>query len=327
MASVVIRGQGVAACCCAHLLDAAGFSLALRPSDRPTVPALLIGEATQHLICDVFGRPDVFAGLPCIEQRVVAWGPGAKPVTLPHRAVVISEDDLGARIGPRRFDGESDAGWQIHAARPLPASCVERPFGMRTATAQAVALHQHAAACWIESVTAGWLFLISSGGGTGWLLSVGGALEPQLAESRLVAPLIQHRERAGATFPAYPRIATPLCGPGWLNCGAAAISFDPLSGDGVGYAVREGILAAAVIRAIEGGGDAEGLRAHYAMRVVAGFRRHLELCRPYYRTGGDGPWWQRELELLEQGIEWCRCEQAGENFRYRLNGFELQPAG
>ena len=41
-----------------------------------------------------------------------------------------------------------------------------------------------------------------------------------------------------------------MCGPGWLSCGTAALSFDPICGDGTGHAVREGILAAAVIFAV-----------------------------------------------------------------------------
>ena len=31
-------------------------------------------------------------------------------------------------------------------------------------------------------------------------------------------------------------------GSGWLACGTAAMGFDPICGDGTGYAVREGIL-------------------------------------------------------------------------------------
>jgi hypothetical protein len=96
------------------------------------------------------------------------------------------------------------------------------------------------------------------------------------------------------------------------------VGFDPICGDGTGNAVREGILAAAVVRAA---GDPDDLRAHYTARIVAGFRRHLELCREYYRTGGTGAWWRHELEALDRGIAWCGVDP---EFHYRLNGFELE---
>jgi hypothetical protein len=327
MARVHIRGQGVAAYCCAHLLDAAGLPVILQTVDRPTVPALLLGESTQQLACDIFAQPDLFAGLPQIEKRVVAWGVNTAAVTLPHRAIVISEVDLSTRLCPQPFAGDlAEPDWRVLASRPLPASCIEHPFGDRTATALAVTLKDAAPACWIESLSAGWLFLIG-GGDTGWLLAVGGPPESLLAESRVVAAQIQSTSQAGGAWPAHPRISNPLCGPGWLACGTAAMAFDPICGDGTGYAVREGILAAAVIRAAAQGGDVADLLAHYRMRMIAGFRRHLELCREFYRTGGDGPWWRTELDALEKGVQWCGAELNGQTFRYRLKGFDLQPAG
>jgi len=324
MPGVLIRGHGVAAFCCAHLLDAAGFEVALEAADRPKLPAILLGEPTQQLMADVLGEPRLFDGLPHIEKRVVAWG--AAPVTVPHRAVVISEEQLLERLGSRGT-GFSLSDWTIYAARPLPEGCVDHPFGARKATAHAVTLKAESAALWIESVEAGWLFLLSTGDGTGWLLAVGGETEVLLSESRLIAEVLSGCEKASGTFPAHPRVSAPLCGNGWLSCGTAALSFDPICGDGTGYAVREGILAAAVIRAAERGEDGGSLRSHYGHRVLAAFRRHLELCREYYRTGGSGPWWRQELGALDEGVDWCNSELAGEVFRYRLSGFELERAG
>jgi hypothetical protein len=96
------------------------------------------------------------------------------------------------------------------------------------------------------------------------------------------------------------------------------MSFDPICGDGTGNAIREGILAAAVVRSSD---DPAALRDHYSARLTAGFRRHLELCRQYYRTGGNGPWWRAELEALDRGIDWCGFDP---EFQFRLNGFDLQ---
>jgi hypothetical protein len=304
---VAIVGDGVAACCCAHILGTG-----VEAADRARVPALIVGEPTQRLIADIFEREDVFDGMPRIERRVVAWG--GEPVALPHRAVVIAEDELVRRLRPAESTG--DLNWTIHTARPLPPECVEHHFGTRMATASAVVAAGDASTFWIESLPAGWLFLLP-----GWLLAVGGGADALLAESRLIAPQIRERGPAGAMWPAHPRIVQPLCGDRWLACGTAAMGFDPICGDGTGYAVREGILAAAVVKAVAHGEDAASLRDHYVGRTMSGFRRHLELCREYYRTGGAGAWWRSELEALERGIAWCGRDP---EFRYRLNGFELQ---
>src|SRR5258708_7549465 len=102
MTEVLIRGGGVAAACCAHLLSRAGCRVAMEAAERPRLPAILLSDSAQRLICDVFERADLFHGLPPIRTRIVAWGSGAAaaPVTLPHAAVVISEEDLLARIAP-----------------------------------------------------------------------------------------------------------------------------------------------------------------------------------------------------------------------------------
>jgi len=309
---VAIRGGGVAACCCAHLLKTG-----IEAADRPKLPAILVNDATQELMRDVFGRTDLFEGLPRIERRVVAWG--AKAVELPHRAVVISEEELRARLAPGTTTA-AGAEWTVHAASRPPGSG-EQHFGTRQATAVSVTLRDDVPGCWVESVATGWLFLIP-----GWLLAVGGDTDELLAESQLVAAQIAHREPAGPRFAAYPRIVDPLCGPRWLACGSAALAFDPLCGDGTGYAVREGILAAAVVRAALRGGDANALLEHYRRRTIAAFGRHLDLCREFYRTGGGGEWWRGELAAIGRGIAWCREELGeGSGFRYRLSGYDLVP--
>ena len=147
---------------------------------------------------------------------------------------------------------------------------------------------------------------------------MGGSPQALLGESRLIAEQVGGCGRMGAEFPAYPRIADPLCGPGWLCGGTAALAFDPLCGDGTGHAIREAILASAVIRAAAQGANMDDLLAHYRARLVAGFRRHLKVCREFYATGGPGDWWRSELELIEKGIAWCGDDP---QFRFQLTGF------
>ena len=347
MTTIRIQGDGVAAYCSAHLLGRAGCRVSLRRTDRPKLPAILLSDAALALIREVFDRPDVFRDSPRIRRRIVAWGKTAggesnKPLVLDHSAVVVSEQSLLANLGQKLQVedelGESEADWTIFASRPLPETVSEQRFGSRIASAAQVDLRDgcDSAACWIESLEDGWLFLIPDTPDTGWLLAVGRPAAALLDRSRFIAPQIV-RFRSAGEFPAYPRIVSPLCGPSpaecagtgrWLACGTAAMAFDPICGDGTAHAVREAILAAAVIRAIDGGGDARELFLHYEARLTVGFQRHLALCREFYRAGYGGLWWNTEFEALERGLEsFSRVAGGRTEFRYQLNGFELKRLG
>jgi flavin-dependent dehydrogenase len=115
-----------------------------------------------------------------------------------------------------------------------------------------------------------------------------------LAATRHLAPRL-----AGLTFPKNPR-AVEACGArldrffgdGWIACGDAALSFDPISSQGIFSALHGGMSAArAVIRALDG--DAGGLQT-YADRLEDIRRiyrtRWQALCRSE-RRWPDAPFW------------------------------------
>ena len=321
---MIIRGDGVAAYCCAYLLTKAGFAVDLQPLDRPRLPVILLGEQALALIRDIFDQPALFDDLPRIRRRVVAWGPGSRPIDVEHSAVVVPEAALLESIRPRQSDQTegNSSNWEIYAAPPLPSAVIQHRFGSRMACATPVTLNQGSdqAACWIESMEDGWLFLVS-----GWLLSVGAPAETLLAKSRVVAREVTKVGDSAGEFPAYARIASPLGAPGWLACGTAAMAFDPICGDGTAHAIREAILASAVIRALGDGGSTDDLLSHYDARLTAGFRRHLMHCRQFYSSGGTGSLWQSEVEAIDRGIQWCNAKLGGHaGFRYQLRGFELE---
>lgn len=291
---------------------------------------MLSGPALK-LIRDVFDNDRLFRNQPHVRKRVVVWGPDAKPLELEHSAAVVSEESLIEGLYPDldAKDSDSDGGWNIYASRPLPATSTELRFGSRVASANPVVLKEDAdpETCWIESLDGGWLFLITNAPGEGWLLSVGASPEELLAQCRLAGRNIQELGPTAGRFPAHPRIVSQFCGPGWLACGTAAMALDPLCGDGTAYAIREAILASAVIVAAERGGERERLLSHYEDRLTAGFRRHLEHCLGYYESGSGKPWWRGEVESMRRGLDWCdeRLKRHGP-FRYKLEGFELRCA-
>ncbi|HLI85762.1 MAG TPA: hypothetical protein VKV17_17745 [Bryobacteraceae bacterium] len=293
----------------------------------------MLRGTTQKLLADVLGRDDLFTGLHRIRRRAVLWGQSAALAVVPHAAVVVSEtailDSIREEPPPPNSPADENAAWSIFAGRGFPQDPPreEHNFGCRMAAALPVALKSADAsdACWIESHKDGWLFLLPTGLKSGWLLCVGGQPESMLRESRLVPAQISEAGAAAAEFPSHPRASEPLAGPGWLSCGGAALSFDPLCGEGAGNAAREAILAAAVLRAACAGEDAHSLATHYSARLLAGFHKHLEICRQYYSTGHHGPWWDRQLVDLNRGLEWTSRQLANfQGFPYRLNGFTLR---
>ncbi len=328
--SVLIRGESLAAGCCASLLDRAGVPFRRESVSRPKLPAIMIGETAQRVLGDIFSGFDLFKGLPRIRKRVVQWGANAEALALPHSAIVVSEQTLLERLEPvwaRSGSVQSDAPeWTIFSSRPLPSPCEEMQFGSRMAAASAVKLKPGCdpEASWVESLPHGWLFLLPAEG-NGWLLSVGGDAESLLAQSSLLARQILSVSSDARSFPCHPRVAQPLCGPDWLACGSAALGFDPLCGDGSGYAAREAILASAVVRAAQGANQS-GLLAHYRARLLAGFEKHLEVCAEFYRSGRSGPWWDEQKSAAEKGLAWCQAQRADSGvFQYRLSGFSLEP--
>lgn len=328
--TVTLSGRGVAASCCAHLLRARGIATTMSDGHRPAGPVVMLSDAALALVREVFEAPGLFAGAPRVTRRIVAWG-GADPVAMPHDATIVTAAAIGSALGTMvaRAPSASDVGsadFTIHSAAPLPSGEPMR-FGAREATAVPARFRDPAVAtdCWIESLDAGWLFLIPTGeDGAGWLLSVGAPLDAAIAGSRHIIPRVMLDDARCETFDPAPRIAPRPVGSDWLACGSAAIAFDPICGDGTAQAVRGAILAASVVGAMRDGGNAEALTGHYQAMLTAAMRRHLQLCEPFYRSGGDGRWWQEAHDALMHGHDWCtRRLSAAPAPRYVLRGYDL----
>jgi hypothetical protein len=314
---VLIEGDGIAAVCVARLLTDAGVACVRQPNERPKLAAILVGEQTQHLLRELFPATetdpeDLFEGLVQIKRRVVLWGDAPQALELPHSGVVAPEGDLLRRLWgrvPPMATLDASPGRQpslrVQTTRADAISRPEQGFGNREASFALVELHAGIApdACWVESIAHGWLFLLALGGNKATLIAVGDNSESLLIGSRLVALQIAGTVAHHASVPAYPRLTSTLANAQSLTCGSAAMSFDPLCGEGAGNAVREAFLAAAVIRASVLGRPWEPLAEHYTDRLRRGFLRHLQLCLQFYSTGGQGPFWKTAEASLVAGIQ------------------------
>ena len=228
-------------------------------------------------------------------------GEGRGPVVGGSRESLTSPDWTPALTGVQGGEGEAPPSCSREGGNPVPCGvtddCASGP-GLPPA-------REHADA--------------------GWLLAIGDAPDTLLAESRSIAP---HVSIAGpaARFDAAPRMAPRLGGADWLACGSAALGFDPVCGDGVAQSAREGILAAAVIAAIAEGGDRAALIGHYEAMLIAAMRRHLQLCMPFYATGGTSDWWRAQHAALVAGHAHCtRLLARRPEPRFVLDGFRLVP--
>lgn len=324
MTTIAIRGSGIAASGCAHILTGAGFRVAIEHVRRPSVPTIMLSDPALELIRGVFDRPDLFSDRPRVRRRVVAWG-GGPPVVVPHGAAVASEAQVQAALAVPNATFDDPAAFTIHTAPPVPAGEM-RVFGDRNAVAARVRLRDRAWAgeVRIEAVESGWLYLVLEAAEAGWLLGVGGPIDALLGQSALIAPVVDAVGAASTPFAASPRLRLPLHGDDWLACGTAALGFDPICGDGVAQSVREAILAAAVVAGIAEGGDQPALLTHYRSMLIAAMRRHLLLCAQFYANGERGEWWRAQHAALMEGHHWCTGLLAKlPEPRFLLDGFRL----
>ncbi len=325
MPEVLLRGDGLAVAACMSLLSRAGWQVFHELVERPKLPVVLLNGASQNLMRDVFASATLLDGLYPIDKRIVRWGTGSQTLTIPHQALAVAEQTLLDRLGSQQL-GNGSARYAIHAVKPLPLDHGEAVFGNRRAEAVAIRLRASSArhACWVESVPGGWLFAVSVSDDQAWMLAVGDRSEALLAQSAVVAEIVESLSIERSSFAACPRISDPLVGPNWLACGGAAMSFDPLCGEGTGHALREAILATAILKAHERGQDWAAMQSLYEQRLRGGMRRHLEQCHQLYSSGGESEWWNSELASVETGLRRIEREHQWAP-AFRLEGFDLVP--
>jgi 2-polyprenyl-6-methoxyphenol hydroxylase-like FAD-dependent oxidoreductase len=216
-------------------------------------------------------------------------------------------------------------GWQIDASGRPAATCGDRRLIAAVGALRDTAPRE--SACF-EALPEGWLFtapvdrdralvqlMIPASG------EVPDLLRCAIAGSHLARALIADLHPDHWTWAAAPAFRDPSPSVQCLRVGDAAFAVDPICGDGTGHAIRGALLAAAVLNAVEEGGDPEALRAHYQRRLRYAFVSHLQACVEIYATLPQRSLWAPEVEQMSIALRAIDDEGlSGDSFCYRLVG-------
>jgi hypothetical protein len=96
---------------------------------------------------------------------------------------------------------------------------------------------------------------------------------------------------------AFPQIIEPLYGNNWISIGDSSVAFDPISGEGVGNALRGCILATAVLKGIASGMAPDRCLQYYDLRLRRALLQHVTQCISFYSSAFASEKWKEEIGL------------------------------
>jgi hypothetical protein len=333
-----------------------GRQVGLHAGESSGGPRLVLNATTVQLVGRLFGEdvarwPEAHA----LRGRWVRWDAAEGERFFAEPAIAIASADLARRLrervlgatdritlvgadaetAPERTRPRTGERWIVAARGRGAAGASYRNWFRRSILSCEAACDAALSTAVTEATSAGWLFLFPHAPGAATLQAMvahvaadpGAQLEAMLAETRLIAPLLRETPRAPAVARAAPRLRDELCRPGWIAVGDEALSLDPLCGDGTGYALREAIVAAAVVRRIDDGLPAAEALDHYRTRLQRTLAAHLRGCVAFYRDAPFAGAWEAELAAMERGRRALENAVAARpEAALHLRGFELIPA-
>jgi hypothetical protein len=343
--------------CCAALLRRKRWNVTLCLLPKNQSPTLVLNAVTVQMLHDIFGAvKPVFRDAQPLNRHYINWGDNLPDEVTPSSGLTLNGDALSERLlellrqdpevvvsdDTNDERGQESFDWYVYAIngqlvvnKNSPAIPARR-FGERHAISVDVTLHHHAdcTASMIESTPGGWLFLAPLAQDRAVLQ----AIVPERPKEALptICALLDRtkeikrivKEVAGGTnvVKCAPKKLSEMNGADWIATGTAASSYDPLCGDGSGYAIRTAILAAAVLEGIRRGTASESLLAYYKLRLTYAFYTHLRSCLSFYSAARFDDSWRAELIMMETGVREVEQELSTMSaHQYRLDGFELLP--
>jgi hypothetical protein len=356
---VQVLGSGAAALAAARVLAYHGIGARVTWHPMQSGPHLLLNRLTLRLLQDLFGCEAALLrqGSP-IRGRLVSWERSSgtpDPVAEPGIAIsanrlrrilidVLRSGDTKDHVHVMEAEDRglnADTIWTVDArGRGAGGPGTVMAIGERVAICGSVKLSTEADPSFsaVEAIEHGWLFLLPRGGGRATLQAVVPqrpecgfrSLGMLLAGSRLIGRLVVSLDHETCVLPCAPQFRQELARPAWLGAGEAALCLDPLCGDGTGQALRSGLLAGAVIRAVEQGEPQDACLAHYQHRLCRSMLAHLKATIAFYEIAPSPGVWYREIEMANQALYRLalgeRVLGQARTPRYRLEGFSLARA-
>ncbi len=364
MPKALVIGGGVAGLTCAYLLAKQGWEIEIYKSSLRTSPTLVLNDITSYLLQDIWELEDKFwQNFYVLNQRRIRWGMETNVLNIPQLSIVINGNCLVKLLEERLLqvykqqvylnespplldkpttfdfghDWVIDAGGRKSAIAQNLGKGKRHTFGRRCILSSEVTLTQTSEqnACWMETVADSWVFLAPLGEHRALLQCMvpivteepSQMLMDSLEKSHSIKSLVDSFLSSITVFPAFPQMLTPLCEHQWIAVGDAAISFDPISGDGTGYAIRGAILATSVIN----GTASQSLVSnqylhHYTQRLHKTLVSHLQECLKYYSAAFSSSTWKAETKPIQDFLYNHKSGSVtADSFAYRLNKLNLVP--
>lgn len=353
MRAVSIVGDGVTALCCARLLRNKGWEVTLFKRRQQSSVPVVLNSVTIQLISDIFGDADhIFAGTQPINRHYADWDSDLAGQFSASPGLALHGNDLSARLSevstrdpqlrvrigtpPDKFRKAGE--WVIYAMNVPDSSNLNSikscRYGRRSAILSEVTLLHGVdwTTSWTEATPKGWLFLAPLGNGHALLQAVvpkpsvqtSHTLHHLLDLSQKIKHLIRGVETEAKTIPCAPAKLAEFSGDHWLAIGGLACSYDPICGDGTGYAIRGAILAAAALDATERGTASDTFLDYYKLRTTFAFYTHIRACLSIYSRAGFNRSWNDELSVMKKGLHDLEQELSRtRSIEYGLNGFDL----
>lgn len=344
IAQVLVRGAGPAGLSAALILHRHGCDVTMQSGPLGGGPVVVLNEVTLQMLAELWGYTasvliDRLPRANPITERLVVWQAGEPDYLVKQAALAVPVADLAElmradlpamRIVSLNSSPPEHVDWVLKATgRPTPGDheSTRLAFGARRAMSVHVTLNRGTASnrCLLEALPGGWLFLVPLGGVQATLQAMSvlpfrdpdACLHSLLCKSRHVAAVVANTVSPCLAYPAMPSLQRQPAVPGEIAIGDAALSLDPISGDGVGSGLRSAMLANAVISAIESGEPLQHCLTHYQRRIELAARTHVSRCIAMYGHAHGALQAQAEIAAMAHGLSALPLNK--DEFRYALH--------
>ena len=315
-------------------------------------PTVLLGHDTLDLLRTLFSTSNFTLLGHSIQGRDVLWGEA--PLTqliAPAQTMALSSlvKHLEAALSPSVTlladppQYHSRSLWQVDATgrhsnlATQITGTTANSFGQRCMVTIPVELKpgrsNHVG---MELLQLGWMFLCPTSPHSGVLQVMLPQVPPQpelaiqvaLSQSQLIGEqLASVASEVPYISPAAPQILPILGSDRWLAIGAAACTFDPICGDGIGQAIRSALLASAVMLSCSEDIPLTDALKHYHLRHRHTFAWHLHHIYNYYQPLLSQPDWFEELAKTRQFLDSHGAYNllSRSQFAYQLKDLVLEP--